>query len=173
MATVSVRMPIEVDVTYVNKTWFSPKKPSNIRQYVIGFYQRGGMAIITSIPNNDPETIKNTVCSRVEKGAMLYAQEGILPASLNELYEVHNFQPTDGRSVNGDIHINNVNNMWKDLKRQLKRTFIQVSSKHLQSYCDEVVWHINTRDLTPEQKFELLMSNCVRTEKRTYQDLIK
>lgn len=168
----TIKTSVEVDVTYVNKTWFSlrPNKGGNVKHYVIGFFQREpGKAIIKALPDNKPETITQAVFESVAKGAILYSQENILPSSLNEFYEMRVFE--EGKHINGDIHVNNVNNMWRDLKRQLKRVHVQVSQKHLQGYCNEVAWRINNRHLTPMEKFNLLLSNCeVRC---SYKNLIK
>lgn len=170
-----IRVPIEVDITYVNKTWFSFKNPKKINQYVIGLFQRTDRdnSKIIAIPNNDPETIINVIFENVENGAMLYAEENILPDSLKNIYEVHEFMVNAGKKVNGDLHTNNVKNMWRDLKRNIKREYIHVSSQHLQSYCDEISWHINNRNLSPMEKFELALNNSVRTKKSTYKDLTK
>lgn len=176
-----VRVPIEVDITYTNKTWFSLKKKiSNEKHYVIGFYQRGikgqvnGIAIIKALPDNKSETIEKVVLENISKGCMLYAHENILPASLKNVYEISELKVSEGQFTNGDIHINNVNNMWRDLKRLIKREHIHVSKKHLQLYCSEVAWRINHSHLNTQGRFEALMSNLsVKPEKRSYQDFTK
>ena len=176
MAMVKIKVPIEVDVTQVNKTWFTGKKKlDNTKHYVIGFFQREAKsgARIMSLVNNKPETIKNMILEVVGTGAMIYCEENILPIELNEVYEIHELKPEDGH-VRGDVHINNVKNMWRDLKRVIKRTHIQVSQKHIQLYCNEVAWRINHLHLTPHEKFDLLLSNCaVKDGKGTYKNLIK
>lgn len=173
MAKIMVRMPIEVDVTQVNKTWFSLKKKNKTpRHYVIGFFQRNGNAIIMVLDDNHPETIQDALVKNIQQGAMLYCEENILPESAKSLYKV--VELVGGQHSRGDIHVNNVKNIWRDLKRLVKQTHIQVSKKHLQLYCHEVAWKINHQHLSPSEKFELLLSTAAKTVKKgTYEDFIK
>lgn len=174
MATVSVKVPVEIDITYVNKTWYSLRKQNNVKQYVIGFYQREGKAVIKVIPNNDQETIELIIIETVSEGSILYAEENIIPRTLDDMYEIYELKSTEGERAVGDMHVNNVKNIWRDLKRLLKMTHIHVSKKHLQGYCTEVVWRINNKNLTSEEKFNLLLSNCaVKDRKCSYKNLIK
>lgn len=174
----TIRVPVEVDITYVNKTWFSNRKQNNVRHYVIGIFQRGagnvpGVAIIESISDNSPGTIEVAIMNNIEQGCMIYAEEKILPSYLRDVYEIHELKAEDGH-IKGDIHVNNVKNMWRDLKRLIKRTHVQVSQKHLQGYCNEVAWRLNTKHLTPTEKFNQLLSNCeVKDRKTSYKNLIK
>src|SRR5690348_13463252 len=99
---INVRVPIEVDVTYVNKTWFTMKKKANprIKHFVIGFYRRPianvtCVAIVKVIPDNLPETIESAVKETVIPGATLYAHEGILPKALNGLYDIQELKVSE------------------------------------------------------------------------------
>lgn len=178
---INVRVPIEVDVTYVNKAWYSPRKKANPKEnhYVIGFYQRPisnvtCQAIIKAIPNNNPETIESIVLETITKGATLYANEKILPISLSEFYDIHDLKVSEREFMRGNIHINNVNNMWASLKRLIKREHVQVSQKHLQLYCSEVAWRINKAHLTPKERFEDLFSGMEAGSKhKTFKELTK
>lgn len=175
MGTVQVRMPIEVDITYANYKWCSNIKRTD-RHFVIGFLQRNGDAIIKTMPDGDTETIIDVMLSNIEKGAIVYCEDGILPPELNDVYEITRVLMPEGKRVVGDIHINNVRGLWRDLKRTIKRTHISVSQKHLQLYCDEVAWRYNTRNLSPMDKFnQLLVAACnVKVgKKRTFKDFVK
>lgn len=174
-----VRVPVEVDITYVNKTWFSIRnKKSHSKNYVLGLYQRAianvrGISIIRALPDNKPETIIKFMLDNAAKGCIIYCQENILPKPLYEIYEVHELKESDGHSK-GDLHINNVNNMWKDLKRLIKREHISVSKKHLQLYCSEVSWRINHAHLSPSERFGALISSCaIKSGKTSYKNLVK
>lgn len=178
--SISVRVPIEVDVTYINKTWgsFKKKQSSNVRHYVIGFYRRSIAnmpchAIIKSIPNNFQETVSKAVIETIGKGATLYAHEKILPISLSKFYDIHDLKVSENEFIRGDIHINNVNNLWKSLRRLIKQEHVQVSQKHLQLYCNEVAWRTNNNHLTPAQRFEKMIGLSGIAGHQTYQDLIK
>lgn len=165
MSTI-VRVPIEVDVTYTNQKWYSHKqKKKDEKHYILGVYQRNGKAIIKVLENNQPETIHNAVLECAQQGCILFSEAGILPQTLHPLYEINELQPSD-HHVRGEIHINNVKNMWGALKRLIKRTHIHVSREYLELYCSQVVWDVNTRHMSPFEKFDLAISNSVRTAPR-------
>lgn len=169
------KVPIEVDITYTNQSWSTGhKRKDTSKHYVIGFYQRDktGTAIIKTIPDNNPETIIKAIYENVAKGSIIYSEENLLPEDLVDDYDIYELMPSDGHA-NGDLHINNVKNMWKDLKRCIKREHVQVSKKHLQSYCNEVAWRINHRHLSPSEKFNALFGAMARAGKCTFQDLVK
>lgn len=173
MATKFVRVPIEIDITCVNKTWFSLKTKKNVSYYVIGLYQRHGQAIVEPLEDNNPETIAEAIFKYAEKGSIVYAEEKLLPASVREFYEIYELK--DGERSNGDIHVNNVKSIWKSLKRVIKQTHIHVSKKHLSLYCGEVVWRVNNRHLSPSDKFNLVLASAAVGigKKSTYKNLIK
>lgn len=154
--------PIEVDVTQVNKTWFANRNIGKLKHYVVGIFQREGKAIIVAIPDNEPKTVADVILKHIGKGCTIYCESDIIPQSIRQYYEIHELG--DGARSNGDVHINNVNNMWKDLKRHLKRTYIQVSQKYIQIYCDEVAWAINNRHLSPKDKFKKKLSLYINVD---------
>ncbi len=169
-----IKVPIEVDITCVNKTWFTLKK-SNKKvepQNVIGIFQREGSAIIHALKDSRAETITEAVLQFVAKGCTLYVEHNVIPIDLAEFYTIVELK--DGRHANGDVHVNNVKNLWKDLKRTIRQTHLHVSNKHLQLYCDEVMWRANHRHLSPSEQFEAILSNItIPREKAKYKNLIK
>ena len=171
----TVLAPIEIDVTQVNKTWFSlRKKKSYTPQYVIGFYQRfkkSDNVVIKKLPDNKLETIDRFIREVVASGAHIYCERGVLPDSIHEGYVVHELEAKEGEHVKGDIHINNLKNVWRDLKRNIKREYIHVSPHHLQGYCDEVAWKINKRELSTSDKFTLLMQSAANRPPLGYREL--
>jgi hypothetical protein len=173
MGIVNVIAPIEVDVTQVNKTWFSLKKKKDYTpQYVIGFYQRvKKYCRIQKLPDNKAVTVEEFVRENILPGATLYCEEGILPDALKEVYKVHELKASEGEHVRGEIHINNLKNAWKDLKRNIKREHFHVSPQHLQGYCDHVAWHINNQDLSPGERFELAIRQAA-VPRVTYKELV-
>lgn len=175
MALVEVRVPIEIDVTYVNKAWFTMKKPVRINHYVIGFCQRGignvpPRVVIKVLEDNSPKEIKRICLKYVQESAFVYCEENVLPQIVKELFDVHEFKIND---VNKEVHVSNVKNAWKDLKRNLKTVHISVSKKYLQAYCDEVSWKINNAHLSHEERFNLLIKGAIENGKTTQQDFVK
>lgn len=175
MALKNIVAPIEVDVTQINKTWYSGHKRKHPSpQYVIAFYQRikqSDNCRVKKLPDNKPETIEKFVRETISAPATIYCEQGILPLALKKDYTVEELNAVGGEHVRGDIHINNVKNVWKDLKRNIKREYISVSNEHLQGYCDEVSWHINNRNLSPGERFAKMIGATANGEHMTYREL--
>lgn len=168
------KVPIEVDITYVNKTWISNKRVKMLdseKHYVIGIYQRGGEAVITALKDNEPETIHKAIISNVSAGAELFAEQGLLPESLDDLYDI--FEYPKGKHADGEVHANTVKSLWRDLKRDIKRTHVHVSQQYLNAYCASIAWNFNNKHLSHWERFEKLLALSVRTEHRTQENLIK
>lgn len=165
-----VRVPVEVAVTCVNKSWHSNRVKKQTLHYVIGFFQRKttGGAVIKVLANNKPETIHQAIIASVAQGAILYCEYKGIPDTLDDLYEI--YEIPEGRKVDGDVHVNNVNNMWRDLKRNIKREHHSVSFQHLGGYCAEVAWRINHAHLTPSQRFEAVLAG-VNMKRTTYSEI--
>jgi transposase-like protein len=56
--------------------------------------------------------------------------------------------------VDGDVHTNTIENFWSILKRGIYGIYHQVSDKHISRYLDEFAARFNTRNLTPQERFD-------------------
>lgn len=56
--------------------------------------------------------------------------------------------------VEGDRHVNTIENAWKHLKALIRSTHIHLSTKHAQRYLDEFVFKWNHRHLDQKELFE-------------------
>jgi transposase-like protein len=71
--------------------------------------------------------------------------------------------------VNGDAHVNGVENFWSLLKRGIVGTFHKVTVKHLHRYRDELTFRFNERK--NGSIFALVLENCQRRH-LTYAELV-
>jgi len=58
--------------------------------------------------------------------------------------------------VRGDVHTNNIEAFWANVKRGINGTYVWVSKKHLQTYLREFEYRHNLRQ-QPHLTFELLL----------------
>src|ERR1039458_951660 len=77
--------------------------------------------------------------------------------------------------VDGQVHVNGVENFWCLLKRTLKGTYVAVEPYHLQAYVDEQVFRFNNRatkdnPLNDGDRFMLALSQIVG-KRLTYAEL--
>ena len=59
--------------------------------------------------------------------------------------------------VRGNIHTNNIENFWSQLKRSIRGTHVFVSPQHLDKYVDEFAFRYNRRK-DPSAMFTSLLS---------------
>lgn len=69
-----------------------------------------------------------------------------------------------------DAHLANGEGFWSLLKRGIVGIYHFTSKKHLQKYVGEFVFRYNTRNITTESRFNLLLSNL--ENRLTYKTLI-
>ena len=58
--------------------------------------------------------------------------------------------------VNGEIHVNGMENFWSMLKRGYKGIYHRMSPKHLQRYINEFAGRLNIRDLGTIEKMAIV-----------------
>lgn len=68
-------------------------------------------------------------------------------------------------------HTNGIENFWSHLKRGIDGIYHWVSKTHFQSYVDEFTYRFNTRKLSTNQRFNLVLENV--SGRLTYKELIK
>ena len=74
-----------------------------------------------------------------------------------------------GKYVDGDIYTNTVESAFSLLKRGIIGTWHQISTKHLQAYCDEMTWRFNNRK--NNFLFRDTLIRLIRAENLEYKEL--
>ena len=67
---------------------------------------------------------------------------------------------------------NSLEGFWSHFKRGVDGIYHWVSKDHLQSYVDEFTLRYNTRTLTAQERFEIVLVSA-NDKRLTYQKLIK
>ena len=55
--------------------------------------------------------------------------------------------------VRGEVHTNNVENIWSVMNRGIHGIYHQISVKHLQAYCNGFSYRYNSRDKKDGERF--------------------
>ena len=80
---------------------------------------------------------------------------------LEKLYNRSIIKHQDKQYVSGNVHTNTMEGYWSLLKRGIVGIYHSVSSKHLQKYLDEFSFRYNTRELTEDNRFNVMLSKTV------------
>src|SRR5512132_1027180 len=131
--------------------------------------QRGGEMRAVVVSDTRRATLQAGVREHVEQGAAVYSDA---LQSYNGLAGEYDHKVVDHaeKYVDGQVHVNGVENFWSLLKRGLHGTYVSVQPWHLFRYIDERVFTYNERGLTDLDRF-LVVLGTVAGRRLTYKAL--
>ena len=170
--------PTLVGVVEVDETLVGGKVRNRGRGYrenktwVAGAIQRGGKIRLERIPNVKRHTLHEFIGRTVKDEA-----EAIYTDDLKSYLGIAD-DDTRHETVNhsneewvvGDVHTNNIENVWSLFKRSLVGTFHKMSKKHMDRYLEELEWRHNNRD--NPRIFPDTLRRIMNTGNLTYRELV-
>ncbi|MFZ0913572.1 MAG: IS1595 family transposase [Candidatus Korobacteraceae bacterium] len=177
--------PVEIDETFVGgqKKFMHGDRKLRLEQngwmsnrtVVMGFLDRDLRQVRAKIvPNIKREVLQNEVLNEIAYGSKVYSDQAVGYDNLHKTF-VHEVVDKVESYVNGQVHVNSLENFWSLLKRGLKGTYIAVEPFHLQRYVDEQIFRYNNRatkdnPLNDSDRFMLALSQIVGC-RLTYSEL--
>ncbi len=150
---------VEIDDTYVGgKHKGKHGRGAEGKTVVFGMVERKGEVKAEVVDNLKAKTVMPIIQENVEEKSHIISDE----LSSYVLVTKHEFthdvvKHAVQEYVRGNIHVNNMEAFWSQLKRSIDGTHHHVSPQWLQSYVNEFAWRYSHRDdETP--LFELLLS---------------
>lgn len=160
---------VEVDETFVggkNRNRHANKKVRNSRGRsfkdktpVLGMLQRGGMVVCQVVRNTSYKALTPPIIKTIKLRTTLYSDEWSGYNVISKFYRHYIVDHGRGQYVDGNAYTNTIEGFWGILKRGLIAIYNGVSRKHLQRYVNEFCFRYNTRNDTPQTRFELLLCN--------------
>src|SRR5215216_5171213 len=170
---------IEVDETFIGGKARNMHKNVRARKItgtggkdktiVAGVLQRGGEIRAAVVSNTKRDTLQGGIREHVEKGSAVYSDALQSYIGLAGEYD-HKVVDHAEKYVDGQVHVNGVENFWSLLKRGLHGTYVSVQPWHLFRYIDERVFTYNERGLTDLDRF-LVVLGTVAGRRLTYRVL--
>lgn len=152
---------VEVDETFVGGAgknrrylWHGNEKE---KQIIMGMLSRNGKAYLKHIPNTGKWTLLKHIQENVDPKARVITDQFGGYTQLPKYGYKHDHLNHQETYVLGDIHTQNVENVWSILKRGIYGVYRHVSKKYLQSYANEYAWRYNHRKLG-DGMFEKLLT---------------
>jgi transposase-like protein len=170
--------PVEIDETFVGGKLINMHKDKKIRYQkhggshgkavVMGLLDRDLREMRANVvPDVKRETLQGEVLREVSPVSRVYTDEWVGYDKLHTEF-VHEVVNKVKGYVDGQVHVNGVENFWSLLKRSLKGTYVAVEPYHLQRYVDEQVFRYNNRGgkkrddrITDADRFDLALSGVV------------
>lgn len=141
---------------------------------VLGLMEKEGKAILQVIPEATREAVMPVITNLVEKGSTIITDSSSIYARLkfNPDYNGHiEINHSENEYVKNGYTTNHVESLFACFKRTIYGTYHQISTKHLQAYCNETAYRFNTRKLKDFERFDDTFER-IYTRLR-YADLIK
>lgn len=137
---------------------------------VAGVVQRGGELRLKVVPDTSGKSLQPFLISNVAFGAHLNTDEWLGYSRLGGIYKHQSINHKEEEYVRGDVHTQNIEGCWSQLKRSIYGIYHSVSAKHLQFYIDESAFRYNTRKCSENGRFDIMLKQ-IHTH-ITYNELI-
>ena len=139
------------------------EKPKNWKEEktaVFGMIERGGRVKTMVVPDDKASTLKPIMTEMIDlNNARLMTDGARAYRSIKDLlpheYVNHEIEYVRG---DGDIHTNNIESYWSNLKRGIYGVFHHVGDGYLPQYLGEFEYRFNRRKMTDSERFASLMS---------------
>ena len=124
------------------------------------------------VPNRKAKTQQPRIRDNVDSGSRICSDTYVGYDGLDDGY-VHRMVDHFAKQyvVDGDVHVNSMENFWTLLKRSLKGTYVRATPKHLEAYADEQAMRFNERYHTDAFRFHVVMSRVVG-RRLTWKELV-
>ena len=131
------------------------------KSVVIAAVERDGEIRAKKVPNATARTIGEFLEDNVDlKNTRLLTDKSNRYENVAAEYHRETVHHAKHEFVRGDVHVNNVESFWSQVKRSIRRTHKSVSKQHFSSYLDGFVWHRNNRH-NDNQRFLVLLGALV------------
>ncbi len=139
---------VEMDETYIGGRHRGKRgRGAAGKTPVAGVVERKGKIIAQVVPDVKAKTLMPIMKEHVLPGSIVYTDELLSYKNTEKSgYQHRRIHHAQKIYVMGDIHTNNIESFWGQLKRSLDGTHHAVSAKYLQRYCDEFAFRFNHRN---------------------------
>lgn len=170
-----LRNVVEADETYIGGKYTNMHKkklatiPMNkdrhidIKTPVVGLCEPGGRVYAEVVDFVSKRNIKNIVDKNVAEKSILVTDEHVSYKQFdkkNSKYQHETVVHSAGEYMRNGFHVNSIEGFWSLLKRGVYGIYHSVSPKHLSRYCHEFSCRYNTRKITDNERFQIVIANA-------------
>ena len=152
---------------------FNPPKRAyahTSKAIVMGLLERGGKVVAKVVKTRNRPDVMPHIQRYVTPKAAVHTDEHAAYLPLSQMEYEHSVIDHTAAYVDGQVHINGMENFWSLLKRGLRGTYVSVEPFHLFRYLDEQIFRFNNRELTDQGRFLALVRSVV-DKRLTYKQL--
>lgn len=134
------------------------KGPYEDKAIVFGMVERGGKAKTMKVPNASGQTLQPIMLKEIDIEQSRLMTDGSPSYRAMKKHLPHEAVDHEVEYVRGEVHTQNVDSYWSNLKRGIYGVFHHVSEGHLPMYLGEFDFRFNHRKMSDEDRFASLMS---------------
>lgn len=157
---------IEIDEAFLGKgnksyNWSSL---STRKQPIIGLIERETKQCrLFLVPDRKASTIEQLVLNNVEPGSTIYTDSWRGYLCLSKYYIHESVDHSKREFVRGNVHTNSIENIWGQMKKNIRTHHIKITERYIQQYINEACWRHNTRGKLAMELFNqiLVRTFCV------------
>lgn len=153
----------EVDETYIGgkeENKHKNKKNTKQKEIVIGITNRDTKQVKSSkVKSTKYHDLAEQVIDSVEIGSRVITDELSSYKSLKHFYKHESVNHSAKEYVRNDVYTNTTEGYFSLVKRTINGTWHWVSSKHLNSYLNEINYRYNNRSISQNEKFDCFLNN--------------
>jgi len=138
---------VEVDETYIHP---DPQKRSTAKprnsQVVFGMVERDGRAKVRNVKSSGVRVLVPEIKENIKAGSTIYSDDhGSYRLLPRHGYPHGVINHSQRQYVAGNVHTQNVENFWSNMKRGIKGVYRHVDAQYLQAYADEYAFRYSNR----------------------------
>ena len=154
---------VEVDETYVGgKSREARRGRGSERKIpVMVLVERDGKAVSKPVKRVDADTLQSAIKESVDKNSRIITDEWSAYRGIGKEFDGGHdvIKHLNGVYIDGDIYTNTAESFFALLKRGIHGIFHHVDKEHLSRYCDEFVFRWNYREVTDDERTDIVVKN--------------
>lgn len=141
---------VEVDETYIGGKSYNRKFVADFgekpKEVVMGMVERNGKAKVRHIKSSGARSLLPQIQKNIKPNTQIYSDQWGAYRTLPRLGFKHASINHKETYVVGNIHTQNVENLWSNIKRGITGVYRHVDPKYLQAYVDEYAFRYSQRN---------------------------
>lgn len=159
---------VEVDEAYIGG---NPQNRRHIygknigdKAIILGMVERKGRARIRKVPSSGTRGLVPEILNHVSTDSWIFSDEhGAYKLLYRQGYNHSSVNHRNLEYVKGNVHTQNVENFWSNLKRGITGVYRHVDPKYLQAYADEYAFRYSHRN-SRAPMFDLILNQVAVTK---------
>lgn len=142
---------------------------------VLGMAEQGGKIVLKALGRSEKSKTKKTIYPILKKhinsSSILYTDQWNLYEGTIDLFQDHKTVNHDKHYVNGKVHTNSIENVWKHFRKVIDGTYFHMTLQHFPKYLNEHAYRWNKINATDRQKVDSFFDSIVG-KRLKYHELI-